>query len=96
MKIPRSVKIFGWNVKVKVTNLLETDKALGKYVYDQKLIYLDKSLSGKDLASTFYHEVLHAIFHRLGFNQSGMSMDAQEIWVDNLADWLSDNVHYKN
>ena len=46
------------------------DETLGEYSLDEKRIYIQKNLKGRDEGNTFLHEVLHA-----GMEISGLSSD---------------------
>ena len=64
MKIPKSLLIKGkrWTVPrvKKVTN--ENGELLqGQYLYPDRVILLDRELTGEELVITFWHELLHVI-----------------------------------
>lgn len=80
--------VFGEAIKYRFKKL---DPSLdGEYCCKDKIIYIDKSLTGESLVQTLIHEECHAIFDRLGLKHV-VSPDLEEIIVDSLTKWLIEN-----
>ena len=61
---PKSVTIFGKEIKVEVTDNLDDD-VLGEFRAQEKIIYLS-DFAGKE---TLLHEVAHAALHYSGISE---------------------------
>lgn len=90
MKKNSQIDIFGQTVKI-VYQDLSKEELHGKFEPLTNTIYLEKSLTGKELTQVFIHECLHALFSRMGYQQGGIYGSLEEIMVDQIATWLSDN-----
>ena len=71
MRIPARFTIFGQKIKVKYVD--DLDGNAGKYSPAQSLIQLQRSslnhkISKEMLEVTFYHEMFHALFDKLGYD----------------------------
>lgn len=89
------MNIFGMEVKVVREKGLGDSKGLAGY-FDpvKKMIVVDAELKGRDLLGTLWHEIDHALKHRVGLFQTRMSSDVHEVsaetsstfWVEQLSD----------
>lgn len=70
IKIPKDFELFGTTIKVKINNeLSDLDGNVGIFKVVPLIIELQKSngLHPQDgVENTFFHELLHAIFHMMG------------------------------
>lgn len=82
--------ILGMKVKVKYADL-NKENLCGKYVYDEKTIYINSTLNKELQKVTLLHEFLHAVFDRAGLTQAKITSDAQEIICDQFAKALTEN-----
>ena len=90
----KSVDIFGARFKiVKKRGFSSKTGYAALFCPDSKTITVDASLKGDYLAATLLHEILHAVFFRVGLCQAKISVDAQEIMVENNSTWLVENKH---
>lgn len=95
MKIPKYIVIKGEVWSIKVTNLdhiqtyddkgISVGHAVGLCESSTKTLFFHKGLDSKLLKSTFLHELGHAIFTGVGFNQTSLSSDFEELIVENFA-----------
>jgi len=71
MTIPESVKIGGIRYKVEVVDALDVENAdlVGSIDYRKQRIQLRAGMGSDITAQTLWHEILHAIFVNLGFDQ---------------------------
>jgi hypothetical protein len=68
MKIPKSLNIKGEKWKIKFKRKLINDKGedcYGLTLYEERTIYLEKSLEGDLLNEVFMHEFFHASLREL-------------------------------
>lgn len=89
-----SFKIRGnaWRVKI-VPNLRNDDqeKLDGLCVPDERIIYLEKSLTHEQKYYTFFHELIHAIAFELHANEDGgVSGFLGEVLAEGLTQCLHD------
>ena len=90
------LKVFGCDVEVIFEDNLMVEKNLYGYYHPKtKKIIIDSSLKGKNRNHTLCHELFHAAFDRLGFNNTSMSLDIEELIVDNLSQVLIENMDIK-
>ena len=89
--IPKKVMILGepWKIVIKDIPGYE-----GLCDREEKVIYLDPSLSEANMIQTYLHEIFHAIWHRVSLNQTNIDPNLQEIIVDNFATWLAENYDF--
>lgn len=87
VKLPDVVYIFGSEVRVIKKDGIVHGNTLcsGLYDMEQKVIYIDKTLSKKDSMAALIHEMGHAMFDRCGLNQTDIGLNLQEIIVENMA-----------
>lgn len=85
-----TLDILGMKVKVKYSDL-NKENLCGKYVYDEKTIYVNSTLNRETQHVTLIHEFLHAVFDRAGLTQAKITSDAQEIICDQFAKALTEN-----
>lgn len=90
------LKVFGCDVEVIFEDNLMNEKNLyGYYHPKNKIIKIDSSLKGKNKNHTLCHELFHAVFDRLGFHNTSLSLDMEELIVDNLSQVLIENMDIK-
>lgn len=89
------MNIFGLEVKVvREKGLSQTQGFAGYFDPEKKIIVVDADLKGRDLLGTLWHEIDHALKHRVGLFQTRMSSDVHEVsaetsstfWVEQLSD----------
>jgi hypothetical protein len=89
------MNIFGMDVKVvREKNLAATQGLAGYFDPATKKIVVDDELKGRELLGTLWHEIDHALKHRVGLFQTRMSSDVHEVsaetsstfWVEQLSD----------
>lgn len=74
--------IFGLKVEYV---LKELDGLDGYYDSELKTIFVDPRQNKQKLLHTTLHEQLHVLFDRLGYNQTFISGDVQELLCEQLA-----------
>jgi Zn-dependent peptidase ImmA (M78 family) len=88
MKIPTSFKIKGkkWRICHK-WNLLDDDGTHvdGLCCVKKRIVYLDRSLVKEDKQSTLLHELFHALIYEIGLHQTSLTLDVEELIVENLS-----------
>lgn len=63
------IDVFGQKVPIVFKEkLLSETGHFGEYDYDDRTIYVDAGLTGEQLDRTVFHELLHALFDRVGVN----------------------------
>jgi Zn-dependent peptidase ImmA (M78 family) len=62
---------------------------------DNRIIEIDESLEPEDELYTLLHEFGHAVLGETGFRHTGLSSDAEEIIVDQIAKELIRNFDIK-
>ncbi len=73
MKIPKTIRIGNKEFKIKIKNRISWSKKIsGQINYDDKELMINKKLKGRDLESTFFHELAHGLFHEMEFNYPQM------------------------
>jgi hypothetical protein len=87
----KHLKVFGQKVKIRfVVNLMHNNRFVwGLYSYDEKTIFLaDQLKEKKNIAvyqETLFHELIHAAFHILGYSQTSLSSDLEELIAENVS-----------
>lgn len=89
------LKVFGKDVQVIEEAGLIDQGMYGFYHAIDKNIKIDKKLKGNKKNHTLLHELFHASLDRLGFNNTSLSTDMEELIVDNLAQVLLDNLEIR-
>ena len=94
MRIPRQFLIKGKRWTVRRTKDLKDENeepCSGLTDVTNRVIELDKSLTGDDLEWVFWHEYGHAFLYEAGVtgNTGGLSDLAEEIVCDNFADVMT-------
>ena len=85
---PASVMVLGRKVPIKYeVGVTEKFGLVGYYDPAVRNIVIDAAVSGDELNLCLYHEIGHALFCRLGLNQTSISQDLQEIIVEGYS-WL--------
>lgn len=78
------INIFGLEVKV-IKRKIRDDLNLYGYFDPKRLeIVLDSDQSQRELAHTYWHEVIHVVFYRIGLRQA-ISRDLEETICENIA-----------
>ena len=83
--------IFGRTVPVKVDPRLVESDVLGIYDPVRKEILIKPGLTGQLHLETVIHEFFHATWDRMGFNQTSVHSDLQELLSENLTIALIEN-----
>lgn len=83
----KSINIFGSISNIKITDL-EEHQLEGYFDPMTKDIYINKHSEEKFLV--YLHEVIHAVFHRLGINQTSMPRDVQEMIAESMANFIDE------
>lgn len=92
MKKPIVVNVFGCAYAIKYDDLTKSE-ACGITDNKNRLILIDKSLTGDDLKHTLLHEYFHAVLYRTSVVQS-LSHELEEVIVDQIATFLVDNYNF--
>jgi Zn-dependent peptidase ImmA (M78 family) len=82
------INVFGMKTTVKLVPSLEHSgrPAAGLYSPQNSTIYIaTENMSEESILHTFLHELFHSVFHRVGIYNCQVSLDAEEVIVDNLA-----------
>ena len=59
MNIPKSLRIAGQRVRIRIADLSDDD-VFGYYSHDRKIIFLSEALEEKELLDTLRHELMEA------------------------------------
>lgn len=86
--------IFGQKVKYIIKDLSDSG-SMGQWDSINKIIYLDKSLEGRELLMTMIHEELHAVFSRI-FCQAYIDPNMEETIVHCIETYLFENYEIKS
>lgn len=78
-----------WKVIMK-----ETEGFCGLCDIENRTIEINPNLKDEMLIQTYLHEVFHAIWNRTGLNQSAASMELQEMVVENISTWLTEEYDF--
>ena len=91
----KKLKVFGrvWTVKVK-ERLADTG-ADGLTLKQEKELWLDSDLKGKEQMQTLLHEFVHAVFVESGLDQTSIRGDLEEIVAEQVSQALVDNFNIK-
>ena len=84
--IPKSFQIFGFTVKVKITDEID-DGSDGRYSGSQETIEIRPTSSKLTIAyqeQVFWHETVHCILQMLSYDK----LDKDEAFVDRFAQCL--------
>ena len=84
----KSVLIYGKEIPFKIVCELPVENAVG--CYKDGVIYIDKTLKGKELKVTLLHECLHALLERMCITHDHLNEEVEEIIVDSIATWLNE------
>jgi hypothetical protein len=80
--IPRYLKIMGYHWRVALARLPEGE--LGSTQPLKRLIQIEKSLSEDLRWETFLHEFCHAVLDEIGFENTSLDDDIEELIVGNI------------
>ena len=70
--------------------LLKHEGIAGRY-HPRRKIEICSTLKGEELKVTVIHECGHAVLSRLGFENTGLPLELEELIVDNIAKVLVEN-----
>lgn len=87
MHIPKTISILGYEWRIEhVEDLTDAGVPVdGLADHDTRVLSLDQSLKGKHRDHIFLHELNHCIFFELGLHNTKLSLDLEEVIVDNIA-----------
>lgn len=85
------LKIFGKDCKVKLVKGMKEQGYLGLFYPDKFEIHIDATLKGEEYYSVLVHECFHGLFHRVGFNQTRIPIDVQELLAESVATMFTEN-----
>ena len=89
MKIPKTIKLFGRTIKIKVVAKVNKEfDHLGEYLHDDGIIKIKRGLSQEDTEQVYLHELTHAILLSLGKD----SLSDDEPFVDTFASLLHQSI----
>lgn len=91
-----TVIVYGekWKVKYVGSIVEEGHKAVGVCDAETKIIRIDKSLSDELTAITFFHELFHAYFRRMGMINSDIHSSLEELMADQFATIIAENFSF--
>ena len=98
MRLPKKLSIFGqtWQVVEQHKIPSDDDKELaGLACKESKTIHIEKLQDVEAKLHTLIHEVGHAMFARVGLNQTEISSDIEEVIVENFATVMCENFDIK-
>ena len=77
----------------KVFHIKLDPQYAGHCYYETNEIHIseDIPMSTTLFQETLIHEMLHALFHRMSYKQSGLSHDLEEVMIDQLATAFTEN-----
>jgi Zn-dependent peptidase ImmA (M78 family) len=87
-------KVFGKNIKLYRKNLLQHG-IVGLFEGTTGRITIDSTLRGDELDHTLLHELVHALWHRLGMMQTQIPHEVQELICENVATMITENFSIK-
>lgn len=92
MKFPKVVKVKGQDYEILFDSELTLEDAACAGIIDTeaKTITLDKFQGAKDQKIALIHELLHAVLHESCATQANISLDLEEIIVENISRFLYD------
>lgn len=101
MRIPKTIDILGETVEIKrVKDLKDEDNnhCDGLWSFENLTIEIDSTLKGNRFKKVFLHEYGHAVLAILGFENTNLKSETEEIMVDNFArDIVKNfNISFKN
>lgn len=92
----KSFNVLGSFVEVKkVKNLLNDKFIYGRYNSIERTIQIDASLKGMQKDHVLIHELIHATLHRIGFENTGLLPELEELIADNIARTITENAKIK-
>lgn len=92
----KAFNVLGNFIEVKkVKNLVNTQLIYGCYNPREKLIQIDAGLKGMQRDHTLIHELIHATLHRIGFENTGLLPELEELIADNIARSITENAKIK-
>lgn len=92
MKKPKFVNVFGAKIKINHIDMSQSD-LLGSYDLEKKVICIEKTLTGNEFWLVYFHECIHALMDRLGYNQTSIPLDIQEMLCEQISYFLVENNH---
>lgn len=92
MKLPKHFNVFGQKIKIKSGDLGPAYD--GMYYTHEKMIVINKDVSGDNLNRVIVHEFLHSVIDRCSLNQV-VSYPSEEVLVDMITKALIENFEIK-
>lgn len=90
------IDVLGSKVTVKRIKKLSSDTGnCGEYIFDKKIIHIDKDLKGKSNIHTLMHEMIHALCDKIGLENTSLSRDVEEILSDKIPEMFLENFDIK-
>lgn len=86
--------VFGKTIPIDYKDL-EGENYDGLYNYKTQHIEIDKKLKGDYKTAVIIHELLHAMWDRIAFNQANIPHSLQEILIENTCTMLIENFNIK-
>jgi len=96
-KLPTSVSVFGQKYKVKILKKVISEignELHGDFCYKTKTIRIEEDKI-KVMEQTLLHECVHALAHRLAWNQGDLSHDLEEIIAETMSTWIMETFDFK-
>lgn len=88
------------NVKGSVYNIIIADEIEGDRQglcsYSDKKIFIQKDSDRAEMRRTFLHELCHAILFEIGFHQTSLTYEAEQILVENFSHVLEPLFYARN
>ena len=90
--LPNSITVFGADIKITESlNLYYGEiKVDGLFNLLNKEILIEKALPKEEKLQTFIHELGHALLWRVGMGQAGISVEIEELIVENFATMITE------
>ena len=85
-----TAKIYGEKWPMYKTDRIN-DQYCGYCELDKKRIFIAGNLDKKTYQITILHEILHALWLRMGYKQSGLPHELEEVMIDQIATCIFEN-----
>jgi len=82
------LNVFG---KVFKVHVCQQDSVVARVNYNLQKIEIDPSQKGQKFDECLIHEVIHAVFDRIGVGSTKLAPDFEEIICDSVAKVISEN-----
>lgn len=95
MRKPKEINVFGMTSQITyIRGLIKKEDINGDFCGKTFDIRMDAGLKGKSYKETLLHEVIHAVFARIGLKQA-IDSGVEEIVADSIAVCLAENFDFK-